>query len=98
MKFSDLKRKYEINPLVLDRLEIWKEKNVLQVHDTANAQKDGFPMVFPITETNKQIFIACPYCNQIHVHGKPEGVDDRWRLSHCKSEDLIDRYYIGYIA
>jgi len=39
-----------------------------------------------IVEVQNNEYIICPYCNDVHYHGKPDG----HRIAHC-SQRLVSR-------
>lgn len=46
--------------------------------------------VYPVSVTEKQVYICCPFCKEFHVHGKVKGM----RRAHCKESDTVREYYI----
>lgn len=46
--------------------------------------------VYPVSVTEKQVYICCPFCKEFHVHGKVKGM----RESHCKDKVGVESYYI----
>lgn len=46
--------------------------------------------VYPVSITEKQVYICCPFCKEFHVHGKVKGM----RESHCKDKVGGESYYI----
>ena len=45
---------------------------------------EGYYHVFPIVETKENVYVACPYCGKIHVHGNVSVING-WRLPHCRN-------------
>lgn len=56
--------------------------------------KDSMWHVKPIAMTKKQIFVVCPICGEIHVHGMANGSYEGSRTPHCKNFEVHENYYI----
>lgn len=80
----------------LKTLEIYHakaNKNVKLCFDKRSyVGEDGFWHVYPIGYKWNQIFIVCPYCGEIHVHGYGEG----HRGEHCVEHEVDGMPKIGY--
>ena len=59
------------------RVKLYKDKRSFQ-------DEDGEWHVYPIATSRRQVYIVCPYCGCIHVHGNPpiHGYAGH-RGSHC---------------
>lgn len=57
--------------------------------------QEGFPIVTSLhVDHFYHIFIICPWCGNIHIHGISKSLDDPgWRTPHCGRLDFKD-YYI----
>lgn len=54
-----------------------------QVIDPRSFKVDGRWQVYPIAVTRKQVYIVCPWCKGIHVHGGSADDCAGGRTSHC---------------
>lgn len=52
--------------------------------------EDGFWHVLPFAFTEHQVHIVCPYCGQVHYHGKEPG----HRIQHCRDSHIGKRGYV----
>lgn len=94
MKYTDLKKlrlKFDE-----DNIEKFKEKNMIKVKDKrTRLNKNGVYEVYPLAVDNKHVYVVCPYCYDIHIHGRVEEADGTYgsRSPHCRSKNSND-YYI----
>ena len=71
-------------------LELFKEKNTIKVKDKRNKTNEhGAYDVHVIGISEKQIYVACPYCNDVHNHGRTESSDGSYgtREPHCRTKN-----------
>lgn len=67
-----------------DVIEIDERRSVVIDHRTYISPDDESWHVYPVALTIKGVYIVCPYCGQIHVHGvNPGGHYAGHRLDHC---------------
>lgn len=91
-EFRELKIKYDESNIIK-----FKEKNVIKVEDKrTKLNKDGLYEVYPLALHRNQVYIICPYCNEIHLHGCAEGSIPGFRNPFCTSDKPIKKktYYI----
>jgi len=48
--------------------------------------------VFPLAMDDVRCFVVCPFCRDIHVHGKSEG----WRTADCPPDTPNAYYYLKF--
>lgn len=92
-EFNNLKIKYdECN------IEKYKEKNVIKVRDKRTVlNEESVYEVYPIAIYNDQVYVVCPYCKEIHIHGYTGGSIPGYRSPFCISTDNSNKrgsYYI----
>ncbi len=76
-------------PSSLERLQITKKNGSQIIIDPETIEEEeGVFKVKPVAVVGNQVFIVCPLCGQIHVHGCVAGS----RNSHCK--DMTGVYEI----
>lgn len=103
-KFQERAKKEDVHLLIdLGELEQFTRGNVLCVRDKRTVQKDNRFEVYPIALTEKQIFVVCPLCGHIHVHGLGDDVvhNDRCLPSgdfcNSKTADCSEGNYDIYL-
>lgn len=98
MKFTEFRNldiKYDEKYLTKYRDS--KDRRVIKVKDRrTKLNKDGIYEVYPITITKKQIYVVCPFCHEIHIHGLIEDSDKTYGGRHplCIGEHDNTTYYI----
>ncbi len=97
MRFSEFK-KYIKQPtfmhtgrllMNLEDLETYHpvgDKRKVLVKDKRSHQKDGVWCIYPIAVSKHQVHIVCPYCGEVHSHGRAGGT----RVPHCLDNDEPD--------
>lgn len=75
-------------PSSLERLQMTKKDGSQIIIDPETVEEKGVFKVRPVAVVGNQIFIVCPLCGQIHVHGCIAGS----RSAHCK--DMTGVYEI----
>lgn len=97
MKYTEFKKaKKLIYRCDESHLELFKEKNIIKVRDKRTKENEyGAYDVYVIGISEKQIYVACPYCNEIHAHGRVESSDGSYgtRSPHCRCKNKKD-YFI----
>ena len=94
MRYSEFKKYITRQPFTytrkllinLEDLEMYHPENnkrTILVKDPRSYQKNGIWQIYPIATSQKQVHIVCPYCGQIHSHGKAIGT----RLPHCSYDE-----------
>lgn len=53
--------------------------------DSRSFIQDGFWQVYPIGVDQYHVYIVCPHCGEIHLHGRTADGYEGHRVSHCKS-------------
>lgn len=88
---KSLKRKWNpITPLYpLERLELLPADKTRKTHavDSRSFMRDGFWQVYPVGVDQHHVYIVCPHCGEIHLHGHTVDGYEGHRVSHCKSGD-----------
>jgi len=100
MKYSDYKKSTDIEHVIdLNSLEIYhspKNKRIKLVKDNRSFKDDeSYWQVYPIGFNESQVYIVCPHCGEIHLHGrgkKPDYQYEGHRASHC-----IENQNNGYV-
>lgn len=65
-------------------IETYKQGRRTLYRDKRSYEKDGMWYVHPVGESvTNSIYIVCPYCGELHSHGKASG----HRVSHCKNDN-----------
>ena len=74
------------------------DKRINLVKDKRSFQDNkGIWKVYPIGISDTQVHIVCPYCGEIHFHGrgkKPAFNYEGLRRPHCESKNENSDYYI----
>lgn len=100
MKYSKflqtVKRKNHVLPSSIERLQIIKKNGSQFVIDPETVEQDGVFKVSPLVFTDNQMYVVCPFCGQIHVHGGGDGHYSGSRTAHCK--DMTGFYEIALIV
>lgn len=95
MKYTVLKKlRLKFNE---DNVGQFKEKNTIKVRDKrTRLNKEGLYEVYPLAIDDKHVYVVCPYCCDIHIHGRFEDSDGTYgsRSPHCRSKNS-NNYYIN---
>ena len=59
-------------------------KSVLLAEDPRSHFNGEFWEVYPLATTPTNVYIVCPYCKMIHIHGNRVGDYEGLRRPHCK--------------
>ena len=81
----------------LDELYVYpsaKNKLINLVCDGRSVEVDGRWHIQPIAISDSAVYIVCPYCHEIHLHGNADGVFEGVRVPHCADAALPDNYKI----
>ena len=104
MKLSKFKRNLRGVELLIDLndLRIYhpqQNKLIMLVRDNRSfIDENGLWQVYPIGFSQIQVFIICPYCGEIHCHGKSNENYKGRRIAHCVDYKGGDDYYIRDIV
>lgn len=90
MRFSEFKKYIKMQSFLytgkvlinLEDLEIYHpehNRRMILVKDLRSYQENGIWQIYPIAVSKHQVHIVCPYCGEIHSHGKADGT----RIPHC---------------
>lgn len=98
MEFKEYKKRFSEENSALQNCLLIDETKAIK--DSRSYEKDGKWYVFPIAITPKQVYIVCPFCGQIHLHGytPDKNGNSGFRRSHCKtpsSTSTGSTYHIG---
>ena len=52
--------------------------------------------VYPVALDKTHVYIVCPYCGHIHLHGAGGGDFEGHRIAHCNSHSHIKGDITGY--
>ena len=85
MRFSKFKQQKNVRYVYdLNELEIYHPPNNKLINLVRDKRSfigdDKLWRVYPIAFDNVQVFIVCPHCGNIHLHGIGSG----HRVCHCK--------------
>lgn len=74
------------------RFKRGRYRRLIPVDTRTSINDRGHYVVHTIAKSGNQIFIVCPYCNEVHCHGRGEG----YRGPHCdkKIEGMKDYYIV----
>lgn len=67
-----------------------RPKKAMLVEDPRSRFNGEFWEVYPIATTPTQVYIVCPFCKTVHVHGNHDG----FREPHCYGLHGDGYYYI----
>lgn len=75
------------------------EQNIKLVQDQRSFYDniEGFWHVYPIATDRVRVYIVCPYCGDIHIHGAGGGNYEGHRVEHCKDpriKGIVNGYCI----
>lgn len=108
MKFTEFKNRKDFLSgkfvtMELDSLEKYhpdSNKVIALVRDSRSFQEKGMWHVYPIALTDSQVYVVCPYCGGVHVHGNSEGRYEGHRTAHCfkQQEETNTGYFIEKIS
>ena len=59
-------------------------KSILLAEDPRSHFNGEFWEVYPLATTPTNVYIVCPYCKMIHIHGNKAGDYEGFRRPHCK--------------
>jgi len=99
MRFSSYKKTGGIEHVIdLNNLEIFHPENnkrIKLVKDNRSIlNKEGYWEIFPIGFSTGQVYIVCPHCGEIHVHGRNGHDYKGHRASHCVNKRNTNGYII----
>lgn len=106
MRFSEFKRLLnrkhsqmeQINLLIpLDELYVFKSANnklIKLVEDGRSFERDGRWIIQPIAISESFVYIVCPFCHEIHLHGNDGGAYEGVRVTHCERHFCMESYEI----
>ena len=105
MRYSEFKarcRSGRIKPVVNeDQLMIYSGKidDFDTVHKKVRNPSDriddeGIHHLVPIGYCRHSYYIACPYCGEVHIHGRIGG----YRVPHCSRSHGLSNYYIEEVT
>lgn len=78
----------------------YKEKRVIKLKDSrSKLNKNGIYEVYPLAIDYGQIYVVCPFCGNIHIHGLIEDSDNSYGGRHplCLERRNNTTYYIKKI-
>ncbi len=73
-------------PLEQLELKTISKKRSRAIIDPRSFQKNGVWNVYPIAVDERHVYIVCPLCKEIHIHGNDKGDYEGQRIPHCKTE------------
>lgn len=67
--------------------------------DSRTVTVDGVQHITPVFASDTNVFIICPYCGGIHIHGNVRGSDySGHRAPHCMGTSIqVKDYFIGRV-
>lgn len=69
-------------------------KLIKLVKDCRSVEIEGRWHIQPIALSRTHVFIVCPYCHEIHLHGNANGFYEGVRVPHCNMDNLRNNYKI----
>ena len=92
-RYSPMKIIYPVEQLQLFPVD---KKRKTHAVDCRSFEKGGIWYVYPIGIDRHHVYIVCPWCKQIHVHGNVNGEFEGHRVEHCKDRNTANRngYFI----
>ena len=91
-KHDPIKILYPLNQLEL--LPADKSRKT-QAIDPRSFMENGYWKVYPIGLDSHHVYIVCPWCKSIHIHGNRDGCYAGHRAEHCS--DRFAKSQNGYI-
>ena len=81
----------------VDQLELLPadRKRKTYAVDSRSFVEDGFWQVYPIGIDRYHVYIVCPWCKSIHIHGNDNGHYAGHRVEHCG--DRYKEHRNGYV-
>ena len=61
-----------------------RPKGEMMAEDHRNRFNGEYWELSPIATSPKHVYIVCPYCKMIHLHGNKAGDYEGFRRPHCK--------------
>jgi len=100
MRFSTYKNSKSVERVIdVNSLEIFHPQNNKRINlvkdNRSFINNDGYWQVFPIGFNESQVYIVCPHCGEVHLHGrgkKPDYHYEGHRAPHC-----VDNKNNGYV-
>jgi ribosomal protein L32 len=81
----------------LEDLEVYKgERNTKLVKDGRSYFDGGCWHMYPIALSDVHVYVVCPYCGEIHLHGNITGDYDGNRVQHCRGHHSDPNYNIEF--
>lgn len=74
----------------LEQLELLpadKKRKIFAVDHRSFVDAEGYWNVYPIAIDNYHVYIVCPWCQKVHIHGNDRGCYEGHRASHCWNDD-----------
>jgi hypothetical protein len=72
-----------------------ENKRIILVKNPQNELMGDIWNLEPIAITRTQVFVVCPLCGEIHIHGNNDTGCSGMRVTHCKSNS--DVYFVRKI-
>ena len=93
MNFKEFKKlKIQYNQC---NIEEFKEGKALKVKDNRTIlNNENVYEVYPIASDSKRVYVICPYCNEIHIHGLNKETIPGYRMPFCESHVKNKSYYV----
>lgn len=100
MRFSEFKKRikspwWRMNQgallVNLESLTVFtRDRNIRLVQDRRSFYDsiEGFWHIYPIATDRAHVYIVCPYCGEIHIHGSGGGNYEGHRVEHCKDPHI----------
>lgn len=70
----------------LDQLELLpadKKRKIFAVDHRSFVDSEGRWNIYPIAIDNHHVYIVCPLCRKVHIHGNDRGCYEGPRCPHC---------------
>ena len=74
----------------------WEGGKKLVIDGRSFDSPPGCWHVYPVALDKTHVYIVCPYCGHIHLHGAGGGDYEGHRIAHCNSRSHIKGDITGY--
>lgn len=80
---------------------VQRGRKKLAIDGRSFASPPGHWHVYPVAQDKTRVYIVCPYCGRIHIHGAGGGDYEGHRVEHCNGyshiRGIVSGYYIERI-
>jgi len=100
MRLSRFKQTKSVEPAVdMNSLEEYRapgNKSIRLCRDTRSfLDREGYWNVYPIAFNSVQVFVVCPHCGEIHLHGR--GQEPKYQYQGHRASQCLAGNNNGYV-